>query len=356
MTAEKSERPLCLATSSLDAKYTINFGGEDIVSVLSPAAETHAQLYAAETGYRKKYITLYDSRTGRARLDGANIVTAKLSFLYSDAPREEGYIGDLDIKSVSLRVPITEPQYTFNVVDFFDDRTFYTTCTQNKAKRNTTFNERLQQRINLFGGYDFFVKSTSALTSTRGFGLVVQKPMFHETFHHSEQAVMEFLSNREGSDFIRDSLDKLGAATVGGIILDMYSTRYLCENCNVNLIGFQSTHERGAIYDITRKLHDSDVYTPEEGLLWSTRVSAGASGRGTALSPARETVDADVEHSIDKHHRYLVLQGDTAKLGLQKTAEDNGYSLDTFSGDFFTSREIAKKNMEKYLGSRVCFE
>lgn len=351
--------PLAYSTSSLNAKYSIAFDEEDIVETYVPSKNIHAQLYAAEQGYRDKYGKLYASKSGKATLSAANIVTAELGFLYSDASLDEGYIGNLDFAHTPVRVPITAPQYTFNVTNFFDDTKSYEAAgvASNKGMRNSDFNAHLQRRIKEFGKYKIFdLSATTALTSARGFELQVQKDNFHETFHHSEQAVMEFFSGEEGKKFVVQRLQKLGAETVGGIILDMHSTRYLCGNCNVNVVGFQNTQKKGALYDITQQLHGKGVRidTPEEGLLWSTRVSATETGRGTHSAPARKTTDDGHTHKLSYENRHLVLQGDSGKLGLAARADKKGYSLDTFSGDFFTSRELGKVKMESALDKREC--
>ncbi len=353
--------PLSRPTASLNVGASIAFSDEDIVRTYVPSKHIHAQLYAAEQGYREKYSQLYQSSSATTTLNAANIVTAGLSVLYSDASLDEGYIGNLDVAHMPVRVPITTPQYTFNVASFFDDDRSYeaqgVAC--NKWLRNYDFNDHLQRRIKDFRQYkERFLFSTTTLTSVKGFGLEVVKGNFHETFHHSEQAVMEFFSTEEGKKFIVSRLQELHARSVGWMILDLYSTRYLCENCNVHLIGFQNSHTKGALYDITQHLHGKGVSidTPRKGLLWSTRVSASDAGKGTSSSSYKKAADEDHTHEISHDDRHIVLQANSDRLGLPAKVRQKGYSLDTFSGDFFTSRVLSdKKSMEKALGKRECF-
>lgn len=348
---DKPKLPFSIATASLEAKFNFNLNNDDeIVQIYAPARNIHAQLYSAEQGYRVEYGKLYNGKSGKERLDSANIVTAELGLIYADTTREEGYISELKFAHTSV-IARGLKSYSLQVPDFFDSSYAVTTTSPNKALRSENFNAHLEQRIKLFEAYDIFAKSTTALTPSKDMWLAVNKGNFHETYHHSEQAVMELFTSGAGQKFIAEEVQKVGAKTVVGIILDMYSTRYVCQNCNVSLLGFQASQEEGAIADLTKTLESNKyrINVPKDGLLWTTRVSADLGKSPSENRRFAAVKDKETVHQIAQTDRHKILQSNVAILNLSPVVKEKDYSLDSFGGDFFTSRALSQKKMEKRL-------
>lgn len=73
--------------------------------------------------------------------------------------------------------------------------------------------------------------------------LTQSSPLYEQKFHHSEQALFEYLSRGSTIEYLARRLCDAGVprgTQVLAIIIDMHSTRYVCENCELNLLGLMS--------------------------------------------------------------------------------------------------------------------
>jgi hypothetical protein len=320
---------------------------DEVLSTNIDGNNIHASLKAASDGYRDEYVKLYDSKTARAGLAKANLLNAEIGVLYSEAAPEEGYVGELQFDHFPIRVAFASPKYTFNVTDLFDSSKNFNAVTSspNKSLRNTDFNKQVQQRIDLAKLHAPF-----ALSKDLTKNLHVHGSQFHETYHHTEQGYMHYLDSTSGTKFVVDKILALNPMYVNALFVDMHSTRYMCTNCNIGIVGFQNTQTQGFLAKVQAQLTKSHIESPTEGLTLNTRVSADMPANNhTTITTTR---DIKRRPTITPLDRSLVLQGDSGQAKLKTIIDKKGYKLDDYEGDFFTSREISKKKMEKKLHER----
>lgn len=353
------KKNLYSATKSLEMKYTFNLEYEQN-EIVVPAIKQHALLFAGVDGLLGKTDETYNfdkegsKGTKKKTIDQANFATAAFTALYTDSTSEEGTLGeDIEQKSFYVNVPATTPVFTSRILsskDFYVDVDYsIPRIAKNKRRRDRKFNELLKQRVTAFSGVaDEFTFSKGTIASPKALATSIDNPMFHETFHHSEQAMMHFLSSKEGLTLIAQALSTCkDIGYLYGIVLDIYTQRVLCCNCNASLIGLQHSQKTGFLADLSATIAGEDYrIESRENLMLSTRVSA--SQGVTALRLA--TDKKDVVHMYDPDVKNLIYQAENKALGTRRIIDKYDYSLATFRGAFFTSREIPGKiRLEKQI-------
>ena len=120
----------------------------------------------------------------------------------------------------------------------------------NKALRDHEFNKLLIQRtINFSLVSGTYTLPRSIISSEEMLMAEINNTQFHETFHHSEQAFMHYISSPAGIENIVSFARLSNAQYVYGLIVDIYTERMLCNNCNAGLIGMQHSPEKGFIFE-----------------------------------------------------------------------------------------------------------
>ena len=345
------KKPLYTATKSLETSYTFNLDYEQNKVVVG-AAQKHALLFAGVDGLLQQFNETYDLNNGKGKgtkkktIAKTNFATAAFTFLYTDTTPKEGHLGD-DIEQKSFCVNVPSAVSTDRILC---SESFYGNSDKdykvpkvagNKGRRNKSFNASLRRRVAAFSEVaDEFTFPQNTVSSWEDLEVAIAGPMFPETFHHSEQALMYFLSSKEGLEAIVAALSTCkNVSYLYGIVLDIYTQRVLCCNCNASLIGLQRSQDSGFLSDLSTKLDKDRSIQSRENLMLSTRVSASQGVEVIRL------VDDDkiIAHGYDPDVTNLIYQAENQTLGTRKIIKDSNYSLATFPGAFFTSREIPCK-------------
>lgn len=348
--AADSLRPLYVASRSLDINYHFEYCTVEHASVTVKGAETHASLYSAY----KNMIELKGSLkygTGRpvytASWDAYNFATATLTFLYTDTTTEEGYLGE-DVEQSRYSILMDPSERLLSSADMYEPESTYRIrgIAGNKNKRDKVFCELLEQRVENFSDYaPGYALPSTAIADVNALNEVVKGSQFHETYHHSEQAIMHYLSDTAGLQAITRALLRLNAAYVYGVVLDIYTQRSLCCNCNACLLGMQASHQNGFLADLSRSLESKRIQPRlGESLMLSTRVSASqACGSGANLDALRLPDDKNVVHRYDPDEGSKVFQAENRALGTASIIRHAGNSLPRYTGAFFCSTDIKGK-------------
>ncbi len=348
--------PLYDATKSLNVNYMFSGTDKEGGSISLSGNDKHAVLYAGLSGMMETRSSL-THKTGRHiyapnGLNGINIATGIVTLLFSDTSTDEGYLGE-DIKSETLAIcDVTKKQERIlSTMDYYTD--LYEPDGLTKSLRCKDFNSFLRQRTSNFATsaslYDY--RTDLVVNTTDKLDRSIKGEMFHETFHHSEQAMMHYLSTPTGINVLVSSAQEAGAAYLYGIVLDIYTQRMLCSNCNASLIGMQRSQHAGFLFDLQSGLAESRIQTRPDGQsMLSTRVSASAASKSNTLEPLRLQNDANVVHEYNPDQRNTVFQAENQALGVQAEINRKGYDLKSYEGDFFLSSKItAKEKLEEAI-------
>lgn len=354
--------PLYSARSSLAAKVVTEFN-EDKVTTSIPAVDIHARLYGAERHYRGLYSQTYNSDNGDKNIAACNIATASLSILFSDVSPEEGNLGDaLLTHTVDIFNQAATDKRTIHVVDTFNAEHTYQAdvrradgapADEGKRTRNRTFLEHIQTRIDNADPSLLTDRLFGAQTRIAAFAL---NPMFAENIHHSEQGLMETMLMPENMGILLQEINALNAETLGGFILDLHSSRPMCENCNLGILGHQKSQEGGFIHEFMKywendKKYELNLNFPDHDLIMNTRVSASMKSNRKMHQPLyRTTIHTANPMILSKNTRDVVLQKDVEGSQIVKKADTKKYDVIEYYGDFFTSsNNMPTARMEKKL-------
>lgn len=340
--------------SHLDTEYTFKFEDIEDASIPLEGLENHAVLYAAESEYRQIYNAQYSTSISKV-----NIATGRLTVLYSDTSLEEGYIGeDIYHSSFDLSVPANY-DYTHTTKEFYRGTNVFMVenLSSNKALRSTEFNTNLQLRINAYLNLRLNFDTSTALTTittTAALNQIILKGNFHETFHHSEQAMMALMDQDAWQKALIKQIQNLGDAVyIYGFVHDIFTTRCLCENCNIGLIGQANSRGQGFLGVLTGKLENAGFETRQNGLMLSTRVSCNEAAKGSSVARMQLANDVVAYHQIDPdRHGHIVMQALSSKLGVKQEVTAKKYTMNEYSGDFFTSREIRHSRTQGEIVAR----
>lgn len=339
--------PIYKATRTLDVNYKFDYCIAEDAEVTVPAAMTHAILYAGCKGIVEKR----RDKKYKTKISDVNLATAAVTLLYTDTSPEEGYLGeDVEQSTFALNVS-NKSERVLSSIDFYEYPIKQEGVPNNKATRDLEFNQLLSDRVGSFSdivsNYDVLKQP---LPDQEELVEVIKGPMFHETFHHSEQAIMHYISSRVGINQLVHTAEKLNASYCYGAVLDIYSDLTLCCNCNMCLLGMQNSHSQGFLYDFGNALENARIQ-PRVGdnLMLSTRVSASSASKGNTLAPLRLPTDDHDIHDYDPDSTNQVLQAENRALGTEKIIRDSGYSLGSYQGAFFASKTFSKIKLEKVI-------
>lgn len=350
--------PLYRARMSLAANVVSVFNEKSYITPVS-ANQKHANLYAAEQGFNHLYKQQYNSKTGRDRIDGTNIATASMTLLFSEVT-EDGDLGDaLSTYTFDLSNPEASSK-AIPTVTLFDHTHDYdevrvttqsgTQATAHKRIRNRLFIQHIQDRINnIIAERQEY--NHDAVTRVQAFAL---NPQFVETFHHSEQGIMETLLSKRTVKLIYEQLVKQDPAVFAGFILDIHSSRPMCRNCNFGLIGQQLSMNAGFLEEFLECYNNDDlrlVFPDDENISLFTRVSAHIESNQTLHAPLY-TVDSSTQAPC-------LLSGADRALVMQKHLNQNdpivnqvvaeGLGRQNYSGSYFLSRNILLDKVKNSL-------
>lgn len=280
-----------------------------------------------------------------------NIATAAITLLYTDTTLDEGYLGD-DVKKSTYAMSVNyKHDRALACMDLYPSEYNYKqpNITSKKAARNIRFNDLLSQRIDVFSSvvneYDLPI---GVIPNTTALGQSIASPMFHEKFHHSEQALMHYISGATGMAWLAQAAISNKAAYLYGIVLDIYTQRTLCCNCNSCLIGMQHSHEQGFLNEFTQVLAKHDIKSKSNFML-STRVSASKGQGKSTLDPLTLPDDKNEKHSYNPDNKNEVLQAVNETLGTQSIINKSNYSINSYQGAFFLSSTFSKKRLETMI-------
>lgn len=339
--------PLYTATKSLNVTYAFDYGLEG-TRVNVTGAATHAILHNA---YNRLIHTMSDLGYTTDKTKGVNFGTAAVTVLYTDTTTDEGYLAqDIEQQTFHLNVP-NQSERVVCSGDIYESKTTYyqPNIDYRKNRRDYSFNGFLSQRVHAFSAialeYDLSKTPKSVFTPAE-LDAKIADPMFPEIFHHTEQAMMHLLSSTSGMQVLITTLQQCNAQYLYGIVLDIYTHRPLCCNCNACLLGMQNSHEQGFLSDLSRSLIAGRI-EPRRHLMLSTRVSATKDAH-IISEIAKDT--KDTWHHYNSDDKPKIFQAENRSLGTEKLTNDNKYTLSTYKGTFFSSRKIQNKvKLEKRL-------
>ena len=240
-------------------------------------------------------------------------------------------------------------------MDFYDENYEYLIegVVKNKSKRCELFDLSIGNRLSVFSDIsNKYIKMHNVVTHPdEYYDTFLGSSMFHEKFHHSEQALMYYLSSREGFKIMLETLRNCNASYLYGIVLDIYSERMLCGDCTVSLIGMQHSHDLGFLNDFSSYLQKKNIEPrANENLMLNTRVSVSKANKGGAIDGLSLSKDKNIVHEYDPDKENKIFQAYTKNLDTKKIIKTKGYGLSTYSGSFFLSREINRKEITNKVG------
>lgn len=342
--------PIYSVTRSLDVKYIFKDDYIENAKITLRGARNHAQLYAA-------YTSLLDKRTDlKYKLDisDINFAMAKMTLLYTDTNSEEGALGD-DIEKASFDVHVPQTDRILSCSDLYAQTFRQQGVAKNKSLRCTEFNQALSGRINAFGGIsnNYSIPSNTCISS-EALNQKIQLPMFHETFHHSEQAMMHYFSSSEGLKFLVHFARQQGAQYVYGLVCDVYSSRVLCSNCNVSFLGLQNSYDSGFLADFNYSLTRKNIEPRANGnTLFSTRASVSHPCKNQTMAVFNLPNDDKKAHLYNPDRQNCIFQAKNSSLGTAKLIKENNYSLSDFNGSFFVSKTFSKAKLESAISLTI---
>jgi len=342
--------PLYQATQSLDVIYKFNYDKYENATIGVKGANIHARLYAGKLGLLEKR----REAKYKANISKCNFATASVTYLYTDTNTEEGYLGEdinVDKKYFFLKTPY--PDRIISTGKFYNTDTSYRIkgVPGNKSIRCDDFNDLLAQKIGAFESisvdYDYPKK---CITNRKALAKKINDANFHEAFHHSEQAIMHYMSSIEGIAFMVKQAIKIKAAYLYGVILDLYTERTLCANCNAGLLGMQNSYSEGFLKDFSRALTKNNIQPrTNNNLMLNTRVSTSKARNKGTLDDLKLANDSNTIHHYDPDIENKIFQCANKTLGTKKIINNRGYDFSSYTGDFFSSKNFKKTRLEKKI-------
>jgi len=277
-------------------KRELIFKGSDNKQVLIPCDIIHAQLKLAENAARQEIRT-------KDPQYGSNLATANIGFVTSSHPynpttktHARRFITIPLHYAVDWNNPNSKHHFTAQIRDFWgaDAETVLTPTKAggNRKKVRNPNQLKRQKRANSvasrdgvhynhsYENYDFHRHYASA------------GPSLEQDFHHSEQTIYEMLEKPEVIHYyINNFLHAYNVQPgdkVYAIILDIYTTRYMCQGCAARSYSTAHYPGRGLLAKWEWALTQMGYRIPKVGL----RMAVRATGEGPAknqkkLNPAQ---------------------------------------------------------------------
>lgn len=346
--SRREKLPLYEATKSLNVKYEFNGSKHESASITLDGLPNHSLLKVGCDGLlEQRHLLSYKSS-----LEAVNFATAMITFLYTDTCPDEGYLGEhIEASSIFFN-PFRGKDRIISVLDVCPKEENYFEKDVNgkwltKGKRNEDFNTHLLKRIRAFSSIsgDFDLPEQKKFKQDEREVLsCIHEEMFHETFHHTEQTMMYVLSNPIGIHYLVSEVLQLKAAYLYGVVLDTYTQRTMCNNCNAGLLGVQNSHQEGFLLDFKQGL-DKERIIARPRLMLNTRVSASQE-----VDPLRLVNDKDVVHAYDPDRKVKIFQAENKALGTEAHIIRENYSFSSYEGIFFvSSQQLHKVKWEKSI-------
>lgn len=352
--------PIFTATQSLDVNYKFEYESKERAVVKVPGVGIHAILH---TAVDQLLLTRNSLQTKTQRpvysdaLKDRNFATAAVTLLYTDTTPEEGYLSEqIEQKTFAFTVN-DQKERILACLDLYDSNHVYkqSGISNEKSKRSTYFNSLLSQRIHSFSEItDYYDLPSTTISDISKLQSSINGEMFHETFHHTEQAIMHTLSGYAGLQSLVVAARQCGASYIYGLVLDLFTQRMLCCNCNGSLLGLQNSCRNGFLFDLSNALIKERII-PRIGRnpMLSVRASAIRGSKGIGMDALRLVDDNSVVHEYNSNQNLpVVFQASATTLGTKKIADEHGFSLSSYSGAFLVSKSFPKKILEDHLQLR----
>jgi hypothetical protein len=353
--------PPYVPTQSLNMRYTFKYETpegkiiEDAVADV-PVGDNHLILQSGCENVLSLRKKMYKSK-----VDDANFANAIITFLYTDTLSEEGYLSE-EIEKKSFILKTHHQNYILSCLDMYEEIEKQPNVAACAAARNREFNTFLTDRVASFASIadDYAFPFNKTIYTVAQLEDQIKGGIFHQTFHHSEQGIMHYLSSPLGQKYLTKTAISCGAAYMYGCVLDIYSQRTLCCNCNACLLGMQNSHTRGFLADFSKTLQAHNIETRENGqLMLNARVSASKAHKGTRMEPFHLAYDFNVVHEYNPDVTNKIYQArvdDVSSSEIIDTGQcliyvnKNDYSSYTYGGTLFASNtSAAKDKLEKRL-------
>ncbi len=325
---------------------TVSYQGKhysNLVTTEVPGEDIHQNLFAARYGLKTGFAGA--AKTTKETLKKANIVTASLGILYTEIDQEEGEIESFEFAHKGIYTPakIDKP-VLLNASYFFKEAENYAAegVPKNKSLRNTDFNMHLKNNIARYNEIKQpHIKTHLNTKNIRNIDTHAETSQMHEAFHHSEQALMYYLSSEDGIQFCKKFITSLKPAFVSGVVLDLYSDRCLCANCATGMIGFQHTQCEGFAKKLASALEEKNIDTYRKGLSVHTRISANSKVEATQ-APETPNTPSPIIKRTDKHV-LLEMQNNIYTPAMM------AQGLENFKGEYFSSRALSGNKTQRAL-------
>lgn len=173
---------------------------------------------------------------------------------------------------------------------------------------------------------------------SKGPSFYKEKPSEATEFFHSEQALFYFLSQQET---INDMLERVrdhgvktgdGGAIIEGIIIDMYSTRYICGNCELSAQGMRN--ENSNFIKQFKIVADDIGYRYLDNLPIIYRIMAEVPDKSQHKKTATGHLDDESLRTLSEHSDL------PSKLILQADIDNGNYQPDDKLGTDLHNRTV----------------
>lgn len=327
------------ATHSLDVKYSFNYAPYEDAEIILPGSLIHEMLFSGCNDFLQKEKEIYGERKDIKKI---NFATAALTLFGTDTTTDEGCLGDEVDKIITLDI-LTHKKNRILTSKVFYNRPYQIEgVVGNKALRCYDFNDSLAKRVDAFSRISRkYILPKGTVSTTESLESVIESGTFHERFHHSEQGIMHYLSSREGIKAIVKKALSTGISYLYGMVLDIYTQRSLCCNCNTCLLGTQNSYEDGFLFDLSQALESKRIESRENGLMLNTRVSLGTYDKKHA--PRVKPNDRNLIHLYNPDLDNKIFQSENNQL---KSKKNPKISLGDYEGAFFSSRKFSNKNLQ----------
>ncbi len=340
---KKDKMLLYSATKSLDVRYVFG-GAKESAEIVISGAKSHAVLHTAY----ENFLSIREQQGYKVINKSTNFATARMTVLFTDTDTDEGYLGDeIMTRSFDIHVKHDSKDRILSCLDLYDGKHNYDVkaLPVTKRSRNSVFNERIEQNVVNFSHISKYYDFTPAtITAAADLKSAVSGPMFHEKFHHTEQGIMYYLCG-PGLSYIA-GLASAKAGYFYGVVLDLYTSRMMCCNCNACLLGMQHSQAKGFLTNLKQVLAEEKVQT-RENLMLSIRVSASQAPKGVNLEALKLPDDKGVVHEYNPDKITKIFQAENKSLGTKKITKEKQLSLANYQGTIFTSKTFSKKKLEK---------
>ncbi|NBX84476.1 MAG: hypothetical protein EBQ95_02575 [Gammaproteobacteria bacterium] len=298
-----SKKSLFTPTKNLDVEYFFLNSEDDssTSSVTLEGNELHKDLTmgcSQALQLRKDLRTKTGKPVYKTDLKDINFATMGMTLLYSDTDTSEGYLGD-DVLSHYLPVQSpTNAQRVVSTMDFYSDSYLQAGVTDNKAKRCHLYNQSLKNRVSAFSSMSNQYHLGSAISDVTKVQEVIESSMFHETYHHTEQAGMFYIESDVYINLLLSELEKIDAALFYGFVLDIHTQRTMCANCNLSLLGMQETASAGFLNKVGHALKKRNIELNDMGISFSARVSGETIYGGAPKDAFKLPDDESIPHNL----------------------------------------------------------